>query len=255
MDPTGSATIVTGGASGLGEATVRALVGLGARCTIADRDAAKGQALAAELGELASFAECDVTDEDQVEAAVRSAGEVRPLRLAVSCAGIAVARRLLDREGAPHDLGSFERVVGVNLVGTFNVMRIAAAAIAQAPALQDGERGVIVSTASVAAFEGQVGQVAYAASKGGIVAMTVPAARDLAPVGIRVAAIAPGIMDTPLLGMLPPDARAALGAGVLFPKRLGRPEDFAALVVHIWQNPYLNAETVRLDGGLRMPPR
>jgi NAD(P)-dependent dehydrogenase (short-subunit alcohol dehydrogenase family) len=251
----GNAALVSGGASGLGEATARVLVANGAACTILDRDAERGGALAKELGGATSFMAADVTDPTQVGQAVDHAAQTGPLRIAVNCAGIGSAMRLVDRNGAPHDLDAFRLVVNVNLIGTFNVMRLAAAAIVKTDALDDDERGVIVNTASVAAFEGQIGQIAYSASKGGIVGMTVPAARDLAPSGIRVLTIAPGVMDTPLLGLLPDEGRQALAAGVPFPKRLGTPDDFAALVVHLCQNRYLNAEVIRLDGGLRMQPR
>jgi NAD(P)-dependent dehydrogenase (short-subunit alcohol dehydrogenase family) len=249
--------MVTGGASGLGEATVRRLIAGGASVTICDRDQERGQALAAELGPLARFVPCDVTDPDQVAAAVARAGADLPLRINVNCAGIGDAARTVGRNGAPHDYARFVRVVTINLIGTFNTMVHAAAAIARAEPdpEADGERGVIVNTASIAAFDGQIGQLAYAASKGGVVGMTLPAARDLSSVGIRVCAIAPGLMDTPLLGLLPDAARTALGAGVPFPKRLGVPEDFAALAAHIVENPYLNGEVIRLDGALRMPPR
>lgn len=255
MDLAGVAALVTGGASGLGEATVRRLVAGGAACTIFDRDATRGSALAASLGTVASFVAGDVTSADDAAAAVRAAAETGPLRVVVNCAGIGWVSRVLARDGTPHDLEAFKTVVGVNLVGTFNVLRLAAGAMAATEAMADGERGVVVNTASVAAYEGQVGQIAYAASKGGIVGLTMPAARDLAPVGIRVVTIAPGLMDTPLLGMLPEPARAALGASVLFPRRLGQPVDYAELVAHICANGYLNGEVIRLDGGLRMQPK
>jgi NAD(P)-dependent dehydrogenase (short-subunit alcohol dehydrogenase family) len=251
----GSSALVSGGASGLGEATARVLVANGAACTIVDRNAERGEALAKELGGATSFVAADVTDPAQVGAAVDHAAQSGPLRIAVNCAGVGSASRLVDRSGAPHDLDAFRFVVSVNLIGTFNVMRLAAAAMVKTDALDDDERGVIVNTASIAAFEGQIGQIAYSASKGGIVGMTVPAARDLSPSGIRVLTIAPGVMDTPLLGLLPDEGRQALAAGVPFPKRLGTPDDFAALVVHLCQNRYLNAEVIRLDGGLRMQPR
>jgi NAD(P)-dependent dehydrogenase (short-subunit alcohol dehydrogenase family) len=251
----GTAAMVSGGASGLGEATARVLVANGAACTILDRNAERGEALAKELGSATSFVAADVTDPAQVAKAVEHTSRSGPLRIAVNCAGLSVAARLVDRNGAPHDLDAFRFVVNVNLIGTFNVMRLAAAAMVGTDALEDGERGVIVNTASVAAFEGQVGQIAYSASKGGIVGMTLPAARDLSPSGIRVLTIAPGVMDTPLLGLLPEEGRQALAAGVPFPKRLGTPDDFAALVVHLCQNGYLNGEVIRLDGGLRMQPR
>ncbi len=250
-----TSALVTGGASGLGEATVRALVRKGAACTIFDRDEARARVLAEELGGATGYAAGDVGDAAAVEDAVAKATEAGTFRIVVNCAGIGWAQRTIGRQGEPHDLEAFKTVVAVNLTGTFNVMRIAAGAISKTVPLDDGERGVIVNTASVAAFEGQIGQISYSASKGGIVAMTVPAARDLAPVGIRVCTIAPGLMDTPLLGLLPEEQRRALGSGVLFPRRLGYPAEFAQLVVSIAENGYLNGETIRLDGGLRMPPK
>jgi NAD(P)-dependent dehydrogenase (short-subunit alcohol dehydrogenase family) len=250
----GSVVLVTGGASGLGAATLRRLVAGGARGVIVDRDEAKGEALAAELGGRAVFAKADVTDAAQIEAAVAKASELGPLRVAVSCAGVGWASRTLDKTGKPHDLGLFQTVIGVNLVGTFNVLRLAASAMAKnEPA--DGERGVIVNTASVAAYDGQIGQIAYASSKAGVVGMTLPAARDLAPAAIRVVTIAPGLFDTPMLAMLPEDKRAALAADVVNPKRLGNPAEYADLVAAIVGNAYLNGETIRLDGALRMPPK
>jgi NAD(P)-dependent dehydrogenase (short-subunit alcohol dehydrogenase family) len=190
-----------------------------------------------------------------VEEAVAIAGESSPLRVAVNCAGLGWAQRVIGKDGTPHDFDAFKFVLNVNLIGTFNVIRLAASAMSGTDPLDSGERGAIVNTASIAAFDGQIGQIAYSASKGGIVGMTLPAARDLAPAGIRVCTIAPGLMDTPLLGLLPEDQRQALGSGVLFPKRLGSPDEFAALVLAICENPYLNGETIRLDGGLRMPPK
>ena len=253
MKLSGSVALVTGGASGLGAATVRRLVAGGAKALIVDRDEARGQALASEIG--ATFAKADVTDPAQVEAAVAAAGKLGTLRIAVSCAGVGFAARTLDRTGTPHDIDVFRTVIGVNLIGTFNVLRLAAAAIAKADPLEHGERGVIVNTASVAAFDGQIGQIAYAASKAGVAGMTLPAARDLAPAGIRVVTIAPGIFDTPMLGGLPEDRRAALAADVVFPKRLGDPSEYGALVAAIIETGYLNGETIRLDGSLRMPPK
>lgn len=255
MQISGAAALVTGGASGLGEATVRRLTAAGAEVTILDRNADRGEALAKELSGGTKFVSADVTDAAQVAEAVALASESAPLRIAVSCAGLGIAQRTINRDGSPHDLDRFKFVIGVNLIGTFNVLSQAAGAISKSEVGEDGERGVIVNTASIAAFDGQIGQVAYSASKGGVVGMTLPAARDLAPVGIRVVTIAPGLMDTPLLGMLPEEARQALGAGVLFPKRLGLPDEFGALVVNICENSYLNGETIRLDGGLRMPPK
>jgi NAD(P)-dependent dehydrogenase (short-subunit alcohol dehydrogenase family) len=253
MKLNGSVALVTGGASGLGAATARRLAGGGAKVVIVDRDSARGQALAAELG--ATFAQADVTDPAQIEAAIATAAELGPLRVAVSCAGVGWASRTLDRTGKPHDLELFKTIIGVNLVGTFNVLRLAAAAMARTEALEHGERGVIVNTASVAAFDGQIGQIAYAASKAGVAGMTLPAARDLAPAGIRVVTIAPGIFDTPMLGALAEDKRAALAADVVFPKRLGDPAEYGAMVAAIVETGYLNAETIRLDGGIRMPPK
>ena len=251
----GSAAIVTGGASGLGEATVRSLAARGAVVTICDRDEARGVALARELGPTTRFVACDVTDPAQAEAAVAVACAELPLRISVNCAGIGDAARTVARNGLAHDHDRYVRVITINLIGTFNTMVHAAADIAKGEPAEDGERGVIVNTASIAAYDGQIGQLAYAASKGGVVAMTLPAARDLSSVGIRVCAIAPGLMDTPLLGLLPEDARRALGEGIPFPKRLGQPPDFAALAVHIIENRYLNGEVIRIDGALRMPPR
>src|SRR5690349_1607540 len=248
-----SVALVTGGASGLGAATVRRLVAGGAKAVIVDRDAGKGETLAKELG--CAFAAADVTDAAQVDAAIATASGLGPLRIAVSCAGVGWASRTLDKTGKPHDLELSRTVVGINLIGTFNVLRLAAAAIAKAEPLAGGERGVIVNTASVAAFDGQIGQIAYAASKAGVAGMTLPAARDLAPAGIRVVTIAPGIFDTPMLGALPEDKRAALAADVVFPKRLGNPAEYGAMVAAIVENGYLNAETIRLDGALRMPPK
>jgi NAD(P)-dependent dehydrogenase (short-subunit alcohol dehydrogenase family) len=249
LDLNGIGALVAGGASGLGEATARELAARGARVTIADLNDERGAALAEELG--TTFAKTDVTDEAQVQAAVASAGE---LRLAVSCAGIGWAERTVRKEG-PAALAPFEAVVRVNLIGTFNVLRLAAAAMAGNEPDAEGERGAVVMTASIAAFDGQIGQAAYSASKGGVVGLTLPAARDLARLGIRVCTIAPGLFDTPLLGALPDEVRQALGEQVPFPPRLGRPEEYARLACHIAENPMLNGETIRLDGALRMPPK
>jgi 3-hydroxyacyl-CoA dehydrogenase/3-hydroxy-2-methylbutyryl-CoA dehydrogenase len=251
----GSAALVAGGASGLGEATARALHSAGATVTIADVNAEKGEALASELGERASFVPCDVTDEGQVGAAVeRAAAGDGGLRVSVSCAGVGWAERTASKRG-PHQLMPFETVLRINLIGTFNVLRFAAAAMNDNEPLADGERGVCVNTASIAAFDGQIGQIAYSASKGGIVGLTLPAARDLSSRGIRVNTIAPGTFDTPLLAALPQESRDELGANIPFPQRLGKPEEFAALALHIIENLMLNGETIRLDGALRMPPR
>jgi NAD(P)-dependent dehydrogenase (short-subunit alcohol dehydrogenase family) len=255
MNIEGCAAIVAGGASGLGEATARRLHAAGAHVVIADRSEAPGRALAGELGDRAAFVPADVTDPDAVQAAVNAAtAQPVPLRIAVSCAGIGGAGRVVGSKG-PHSLERFETVIRVNLIGTFNVLRLAAAAMVENEPTASGERGVCVNTASIAAFDGQIGQTAYAASKGGVVSLTLPAARDLAPSGIRVCAIAPGVFDTPLLGNLPEDAVAALGTSAQFPARLGRPDEFAALVVHIVENEMLNGEVIRLDGAMRMPPR
>jgi 3-hydroxyacyl-CoA dehydrogenase/3-hydroxy-2-methylbutyryl-CoA dehydrogenase len=252
IDDTGA--LVAGGASGLGAATARALAGAGANVVIADLNAEKGEALAAELGANASFVEADVTDESAVSAAVETAAAAGGLRVSVCCAGIGWAERVAHRAG-PHDLEFFSNVVKVNLIGTFNVLRLAAAAMSGNEPDEEGERGVCVNTASIAAYDGQIGQIAYAASKGGIVGMTLPAARDMASRGVRVVTIAPGLFDTPLLAALPEEAREALGAGIPFPSRLGRPEEYAQLVAQIVANPMLNGETIRLDGALRMPPK
>ncbi|HEX4281078.1 MAG TPA: SDR family NAD(P)-dependent oxidoreductase [Solirubrobacteraceae bacterium] len=251
----GNGALVAGGASGLGAATVRRLVADGAHVVIADLNEDAGRALAGELGERATFVATDVTDERGVaDAASAAAGQGVPLRIAVSCAGIGWATRVAGRRGA-HPLEPFETVVRVNLIGTFNVLRFAATAMLESEPTESGERGVCVNTASIAAFDGQIGQIAYSASKGGIVSMTLPAARDLAAVGIRVCAIAPGTFDTPLLAGLPEESREALAAAVPFPSRLGRPDEFADLVAHIVQNEMLNGEVIRLDGSLRMPPK
>jgi NAD(P)-dependent dehydrogenase (short-subunit alcohol dehydrogenase family) len=249
MQLNGIGALVAGGASGLGEATSRELAARGAHVTVADVNEERGAALADELG--AAFVRADVTDEAQVKAAVDA---VDGLRLAVSCAGIGWAERTVGKDG-PAALQPFETLVRVNLIGTFNVLRLAAAAMAAGEPDADGERGAVVMTASIAAFDGQIGQTAYAASKGGVVGLTLPAARDLARRGIRVCTIAPGLFDTPLLAALPQDARDALGAQIPFPSRLGRAEEYAALACHIAENTMLNGEVVRLDGALRMPPR
>jgi NAD(P)-dependent dehydrogenase (short-subunit alcohol dehydrogenase family) len=245
--------LVTGGASGLGAATARRLASLGAAVVVADLNREAGQALAGELGAPARFAETDVADEQSMRRAVDAAAE-NGLRILVCCAGVAPAEKALGKEG-PLELSRFERVVRINLVGTFNAIRLAAARMAQNRPNDEGERGVIVTTASVAAFEGQIGQPAYAASKAAVAGMTLPLAREFARYGIRVVSIAPGIFDTPMLAGLPEPARASLGQQVPFPARLGRPEEFAALAQHIIENPMLNGETIRLDGAIRMAPR
>ncbi|HEV3283356.1 MAG TPA: SDR family NAD(P)-dependent oxidoreductase [Solirubrobacteraceae bacterium] len=252
MEIEGSPAIVVGGASGLGEATVRALHARGALVTIADVNAEKGEALAAELG--LEFIPCDVREEEQVQAAVERAAAAAGLRIAVCCAGTGWAQKVASSKG-PHPLLPFETIVSINLIGTFNVLRFAATAMIEREPLEDGERGVCVNTASIAAFDGQVGQIAYSASKGGVVGMTLPAARDLAQYGIRVNTIAPGLFDPPLLAALPEEARQKLGEGIPFPPRLGQPEEYAQLACQIVENRMLNGETIRLDGALRMPPR
>ncbi len=251
MELQGTTAIVTGGASGLGAATARALAAGGALVTILDLDEEQGPATAEEIG--GAFVRTDVTSASDVARAVSHAD--RPLRVAVNCAGIATPGRIVGRDGSPAPLERFRSVIDVNLVGTFNVLAHAAASMAENDPLADGERGVIINTASVAAYEGQVGQTAYAASKAGIVGLTLPAARDLAGIGVRVNTIAPGIIDTPLLAGLTEEFRVSLANNVPFPKRLGRPEDFASLVLEIVRNGYLNGETIRMDGALRMGPR
>jgi NAD(P)-dependent dehydrogenase (short-subunit alcohol dehydrogenase family) len=248
--------LVAGGASGLGAATARALAAAGASVVIADLNAEKGEELAGELGPSATFVEADVTDEAAVAAAVERAvaAGVDGLRISVCCAGIGWAERVAHK-GGPHNLEFFSNVVKVNLIGTFNVLRLATAAMSENEPDERGERGVCVNTASIAAYDGQIGQIAYAASKGGIVGMTLPAARDMASRGVRVVTIAPGLFDTPLLAALPEEAREALGAGIPFPSRLGQPAEYAQLVEQIVANPMLNGETIRLDGALRMPPK
>ena len=254
MKTSGKTFLVTGGASGLGEATVRALHAAGANVVILDVNAAAGGALALELGPRARFARTDVTSEADVQAALLVAREAfLGVHGAVNAAGIGTAEKVLGRNG-PHPLELFERTIRVNLVGTFNVIRLAAAAMAAQEPTDTGERGVIVNTASIAAFDGQIGQAAYAASKGGIVGLTLPIARELARSGIRVVTIAPGIFDTPLLAGLPEAARVSLGQQVPFPSRLGRPDEYASLVRHIVENEMLNGEVIRLDGALRMAP-
>ena len=244
---------MTGAASGLGAATARALAAEGARVTVFDLNEEGARNVADEVG--GTWVAGDVTDPEHCQRAVDQAAEGATLRVAVNCAGTGWVGRTVDRQGNPHDLGPFEFIQRLNVIGTFNVMTRAAAAIARTDPLEDGERGLVVNTASVAAFDGQIGQLAYSASKGAVVGMTLPAARDLAVVGIRVVTIAPGLFDTPLLGLLPEEQRRALGESVLFPKRLGDPERYGQLVVHIARNSYLNAEVIRLDGGIRMPPK
>ncbi|MDQ4215761.1 SDR family NAD(P)-dependent oxidoreductase [Microbacterium sp. ASV81] len=253
MQIQGSGALVTGGASGLGLATARRLAAAGATVTIVDLPSSKGAELAAELGGV--FAPADVTSPDEVAAAVAAAQAAAPLRIVVNCAGIAPPAKVLDRDGNPTDLAAFERIIRINLVGTFNVISQASAVIAANDPSESGDRGVIVSTASVAAFDGQIGQPAYSASKGGVHAMTLPIARELARYGIRVCTIAPGIMETPMLAGLPQAAQDSLGEQVPYPARLGRPDEYASLVQQIVENGYLNGETIRLDGAIRMAPR
>jgi len=253
MDINGVAAIVTGGASGLGAATAQALATAGAKVTVLDRDGDGAAAVANCIGGLGL--NCDVADSDAVAAALDEARAAHgPCGVLVNCAGIAPARRIVGRDG-PMKLAEFETVIRVNLIGTFNLMRLGAAEMANRAANQDGERGVIVNTASIAAYEGQIGQAAYAASKGGIAALTLPAAREFAAIGVRVLAIAPGLFATPLLLNMPSDVQDSLAATLPFPKRFGKPDEFAALVLHMAGNPVMNGEVVRLDSALRMQPR
>jgi NAD(P)-dependent dehydrogenase (short-subunit alcohol dehydrogenase family) len=253
MDINGQAAIVTGAASGLGAATAHALAAAGAKVAVLDVNEQAAMKVARAIGGL--VAPCDVGSSEEVTAALKSAASVHgPARILVNCAGIGPAKRIVGRDG-PAPLSEFERVIRVNLVGTYNCLRLAAASMLGVEALADGERGVIISTASVAAFEGQIGQAAYSASKGGVAALTVPAAREFAQFGIRVLAIAPGIFRTPMVHALPQEAQDSLGASVPFPKRLGEPDEFAELVLHMVRNRYLNGEVIRLDGALRMAPR
>ncbi|GGN19267.1 3-hydroxyacyl-CoA dehydrogenase [Streptomyces fuscichromogenes] len=255
MNIAGSVALITGGASGLGLATARRLHDAGASVVLADLPTSDGKGAAAELGDRAVFAPTDVTSEADVTAAVAAAAELGDLRIAVNCAGIGTAARTLSKKG-PFPLSDFARTVQINLVGTFNVIRLAAEHMAALEPAEGGEeRGLIVNTASVAAFDGQIGQAAYSASKGGVVGLTLPVARDLASHRIRVMTIAPGLFETPMLAGLPEEARASLGAQVPHPSRLGRPEEYAALVQHIAENPMLNGEVIRLDGAIRMAPR
>jgi NAD(P)-dependent dehydrogenase (short-subunit alcohol dehydrogenase family) len=254
MPLSGASALVTGGASGLGAATAARLHAAGARVVLADLPGDAGPRAAAAVGDGALFMAADVRDEGPVRAAVEAAAAAAPLRVAVAAAGIAPGARILGR-GGPHPLADFQRVVDVNLVGAFNTLRLAAEAMAANEPDADGVRGLVVLTASVAAYEGQVGQAAYAASKAGVAGMTLAAARDLAPRGVRVVAIAPGAMDTPMVAGFAPELREALGAQAELPKRLGRPEEFAGLVLHLVENPFLNGEVIRLDGAARLPAR
>jgi NAD(P)-dependent dehydrogenase (short-subunit alcohol dehydrogenase family) len=253
MNMQGLAAVVTGGASGLGAATAEHLAGLGARVTVLDINQAAAETQAQRIGGLGLG--CDVADAASAEAAMAAAQAAHGVpRVLVNCAGIGVAGRIVGRDG-PLRLDAFERVIRVNLIGSFNLLRLAAAAMSVADPLEEGERGVIVNTASIAAYEGQVGQAAYAASKGGVIGMTLPAARELARVGVRVMTIAPGLFHTPMVAGLPEEVQASLGAGIPYPPRLGQPAEYAALVGHIIANRFLNGEVIRLDGALRMPPR
>jgi NAD(P)-dependent dehydrogenase (short-subunit alcohol dehydrogenase family) len=261
MELKGTSAIVTGGASGLGEATARTLAAAGAHVVIADLNETAGKQVAAETG--GQFAKTNVTDEDDVLAAVAMAADSgRPLRVAVNCAGIGFAARTVNRDGSPHELASFARVIAINLTGTFNVLRLAASAMSRCePADADGQRGVIINTSSVAGIEGQTGQIAYSASKGGIIGMTVPAARDLSVIGVRVNTICPGVIYTPIYQSIAGGGRdadeflARLAAPVVFPKRLGRADEFGQLVRSLIENDYMNAEVVRFDGGIRFQPK
>ncbi len=251
MQVAGNVFIVTGGASGLGGATTRYLAGQGGKVLIADVQADKGQALAGELGAATRFVKCDVTSEADGKAVVAAALELGTLRGLINCAGIAIGEKTVGKDG-PHKLESFARVIGINLIGTFNMIRLAAEAMSRQDATADGERGLVINTASVAAFDGQMGQVAYAASKGGVVGMTLPLARDLSRNGIRCMTIAPGIFETPMLLGMPPEVQESLGKQVPFPSRLGKPAEYAQLVGAILANIMLNGETIRLDGAIRM---
>ena len=253
MEVKGQAAIVTGGASGLGAATARTLAAAGAKVAVLDINEKAAAEIAAEIKGIAVA--CDVADSAGAEAAIKKAADAHgAARILISCAGVGPAKRIVGRDGAM-PLADYERVIRINLIGTFNMLRLVAAAMQGLPAFADGERGVIVNTASVAAFEGQIGQAAYSSSKGGVAALTMPAAREFAQFGVRVLAIAPGIFGTPMLRALPQEAQDSLGASVPFPKRLGEPREFAALVMHCIHNGYLNGEVIRLDGALRMAPR
>ena len=256
MDLNATSSVVTGGASGIGLATARQLSALGARVVIADMNEEKGEAAAKELGGV--FVKTDVADEEQAKAAIAAAADMAPLRTVLNAAGIGSASRTVDREGKPFDLKTFEFVIRVNLIGTFNVLRLAASVMSQSePVDGDGQRGSIVNLASVAAFDGQIGQAAYSASKGGVVGLTLPVARDLSAAGIRVNTIAPGLIDTPIYGEGEASEKFKnhLGQSVLFPKRLGSGDELASMVIELFQNDYMNGETIRVDGGIRMPPK
>lgn len=257
MDLNGISALVSGGASGLGEATAKELASAGATVVVADLNAERGEAVAKEIGGV--FVSTDVSQEDQVKAAVQTAVDTgKPFRVAVSCAGIGWATRTVDRHGTPHDLDTYQKVIQINLIGTFNVLRLSAAEIAKTePINEDGERGSILNTASLAGIEGQIGQIAYSSSKGGVIGMTLPAARDLAAVGVTVNTIAPGILETPIYGDGPgsEEFKEKLASPVPFPKRLGTPEEFGKLARTLVEVSYVNGEVVRIDGGLRMPPK
>ncbi len=253
MDISGASAIITGGASGLGAATARRLAADGVKIVVVDLQDDLGDVVADQVG--GAYVHADVTNPEQVQAAVDAATEMGPLRILVNCAGIAPPARTINRDGEPHDLPHFEQVISINLVGSFNCIRLAAAAMSQVDPMDNNERGAIVNTASVAAFDGQIGQAAYAASKGGIVGMTLPVARDLSSIGVRVNTIAPGIMDTPMLAGLPEAAKASLPEQVLFPKRLGTNVEYAELAHFLIVHSYMNGETVRMDGGIRMAPK
>jgi NAD(P)-dependent dehydrogenase (short-subunit alcohol dehydrogenase family) len=258
MDINGASALVTGGASGIGAACVRALAARGATVVVADLNADQGHALADEVG--GAFAQVDVTDTAQIQAAVEQADAIAPLRVLVNSAGIGWAQRTVGRDGSfdsAHDLGAFTKVIAINLIGTFDSIRLAATAMSRHEALDSGERGAIVNMASVAAFDGQIGQASYSASKGGVVGMTLPVARDLAAAGIRVNTVAPGLIDTPIYGTGPAseDFKANLGKNVLFPQRLGSADEIATMAIELVTNSYMNAEVVRVDGGIRMPPK
>jgi len=237
----------------MGEATGRRLAAEGVHVVVVDRDAAKGEAVASDIGGI--FCEADITEEASTRAAVDAAVELAPLRTCIHCAGVGWAERTINRAGEPHDLDRFRKIIEINLIGTFNVLRLAASGMSGNDADANGERGVIINTASVAAFDGQIGQAAYSASKGGVASLTLTAARDLSAVGIRVCTIAPGLIDTPLLGTLPEEQRSALAQSVLFPKRLGVAADFASLAMELVKNGYMNGEVIRMDAGIRMPPK
>jgi NAD(P)-dependent dehydrogenase (short-subunit alcohol dehydrogenase family) len=258
MDITGSSAIVTGAASGIGAAVARALAAKGAKVVVADVQADKGEALAQEIGGV--FVSVDVTDTEQIKAAIARAEELGELRVLVNSAGVGWAARTVGRDGtyeSAHDLDLYKKVIAINLIGTFDAIRLAGTAMSKLEPLESGERGSIVNMASVAAFDGQIGQAAYSSSKGGIVGMTLPVARDLSAIAVRVNTIAPGLIDTPIYGEgeAAEEFKARLGANVLFPKRLGKPEELASMVVECVTNSYMNGETVRVDGGIRMPPK